>query len=102
MFRERGGGEAERDRHQCDLGEEQEAAAVEAVGERAAEQRQGDQGPELHQPEQAGEERRAGGDVDLVGEGDERGLGAEAGDERAEGEQSEVARFFEGAGVDCY
>ena len=97
----------ERDRRQpggCgdepDLHEQQQHAAVEAVGDGAAEERHRDQRHQLDRPEQAGEERRPGLEVDLERQRDEHGLRAEPGDELSEDEQPQVARGAQRREVD--
>ncbi len=90
------------DRDQGELAEEQQAAAVEAVGEGAAEERGDDQRAELGGADQADEEGRAGDHEHLVGERDQGRLGAEAGDQRARREQAEIARLAQGLDVDRY
>ena len=74
---------------------EQEAAAIDAVGDRAAEQRDDDHRPELGRADQPDERRRVGQRVDLEGHGDERGLVSQAGDDRAELDDPVVARAAE-------
>ena len=91
--RERRGRQRARAHHQRDLVEQQQPAPVEAVGDRAAEEREDDQRRELDRAEQARQERRAGLRVELERQRDERGLGAEPGDEVARDEESQVARL---------
>jgi hypothetical protein len=84
--RKRGG-----DRGESRLRAEQQAPAVEPVGDRPSVERECDQRAELDRSEQAGQERRAGHDEDLKRQRDERHLRAEAARERADLEQPEVA-----------
>jgi hypothetical protein len=72
------------------------------VGEGAAEERGDDQGAQLGGADQAGEEGRAGDHGHLQGQRDQGRLGAEAGDQRARGEQPEVARLAQGLDVHRY
>jgi hypothetical protein len=90
------------DRDQGVLAEEQQAAAFEAVGEGAAEERGDDQRPQLGEADQPGEEGRAGEHEHLVGQRDQRRLGAEPGDHGAQRDQAEVARLAQGLDVHRY
>jgi len=90
------------DHDQGDLAVEEQPAAVETVGEGAAEERGDDQRAELGGADQPGEEGRAGDHEHLVGERDEGRLGAEAGDQRAHREQAEIPRLAQGLDVDRY
>src|SRR4051794_29273697 len=93
--REAAGGE-----HERDLVDEQQRAAVVAVGERAAEQRHRHERAELDGAEQAGEERQVRLDVELVGERDERRLRPEPRHDGARDEQPQVARGAQRRDVD--
>ena len=97
-----GGGDGKRQGsgRQRRLGAEQEPAAVEPVGNRTAVEGKDDQWTKLDRSKQACEERRPRDDVDLVGQCNERRLGAEAGEEGAGLEQAEVARLAQRANVD--
>ena len=81
------------------VGDEQHAPVV-AVGQRAAEQRHGDERDDLDGAEQAGQEGRSRLDVDLVRQRHQGGLRAQAGDDVAEDEQPQVPRFAQGRDVD--
>ena len=74
---------------------QQDAAAVDAVGERSAEEVDDDHRPELGRADQPDERGRVRQRVDLEGHGDQRRLGAEAGDDRAELDDAVVARAAE-------
>ena len=73
----------------------EDAAAIHAVGERSAEQRDDDHRPELGRADQPDERRRVRQHVDLEGHRDERGLVSEAGDDRADLDDAVVARAAE-------
>ena len=86
-------------RDERDLVEQQQPAAVHAVGERPADERHQDQRPELGRAEQAGQQRRVRLRVDLKRQRDERGLRPEARDEVAQHEQPQLARGAQRAEV---
>ena len=89
-----------RHRHQRELGQEHEAAAVDDVGERAPEQPEREHGHELGEAEQADRQRRAGERVDLVRDRDERQHRAQERRQLPEEEQPEVAVAAQRADVD--
>src|SRR3954469_6581767 len=97
---ERAEGEAAGGQDERDLVEEQQRAAIVAVGERAAEQRHRNERSELDGAEQAGQERRVRLDVELVGERDERRLRPEPRHDGARHEQPQVARGAQRRDVD--
>ena len=81
-----------RHRDERDLVEQQQAAAIGAVRERAADERHRHQRPELCRAQEACLQRRVRLHVDLVGQRDERRLRSHAADEVAEHEQAQLAR----------
>ena len=94
--RERHDRERGRARHEPGLDEQQQVAAVVAVGERAAPQRHRHQRDELDRAEQAGEERRVRERVDLERQRHQRGLRADRGHEVAQHQQPQIAGVAEG------
>ncbi len=93
--RERGGRT-----QQQQLGEHQKLSAVVTVGQRTRQQGGRHEREQLDQADQADLKRRAGDDVDLVGQRHQRDLAAQARHERPERQQPKVARLRERTGVD--
>jgi hypothetical protein len=100
-MRQRGVGEQRARHHRGpDLGDLHEPAAIEGVGQGAANERQGDDGDELRDAEQADGQRRAGQLVRLERHGDEGDHRAGLGDRLAHEQEAEVAPPAQKAEVD--
>ena len=85
-YRERGAGQ-----RQDRLRQEQQPAAVDGVGDRAAVQREGDQRHQLDHRERTDRQGRAGRQPQLVGQRDDRDLAAGRTHHLAQPDQAEVA-----------
>ena len=88
---ERGDGQASGCGGDADLVGQQEPPPVGAVGDRPSEEGHGDQGEQLHRPQESDQEGRPGLDVQLVGQGDQRGLRPQVGDEVPADDQAQLA-----------
>jgi hypothetical protein len=88
------------DEHERDFGLEQEPAAIDRVGERAADERDADERHERAETEQADRERRVRELEDLVRDSDKRQLPTDERDRLTEPEPPERRRLAEGAGVE--
>jgi hypothetical protein len=100
LLGERDRGEPGDDQHLRELGRQQQPPAIDAVGDRTAQQRRGDQRAELHDAQQPDERRRVREHVHLVRDGDQRRLRAERRERLTEQDEPQIARFAHGGQVD--